>query len=77
VALAQKALDTVRRSVWQDMRRLDPAGAKRFKGSRWCLLKNPENLNDEQAATLRKLRRKGGEPWRAYGLQGSPAGHLC
>jgi transposase len=69
VALATKALDTVRRTVWQDMRRLDETAAKRFKGARWCLLKNPENLNDDQAATLRKLRRKGGELWRAYTLK--------
>jgi transposase len=69
VALATKALDTVRREVWNDMRRLDQAAAKRFKGARWSLLKNPQNLNDEQAATLRKLRRRGGDLWRAYTLK--------
>jgi transposase len=51
------------------MRRLDETAAHRFRGARWCLLKNPENLNDEQAVTLRKLRRKGGALWRAYGLK--------
>ena len=69
VALATKALDAVRRQHWQEMRRVDEQGAKRFKGARWCLLKNPENLNDEQAATLRRLRRHGGAVWRAYGLK--------
>ena len=69
VALATRALDTVRRQVWQDMRWTDEAAARRFKGARWCLLKNPENLNDEQAATLRKLRRRGGDLWRAYSLK--------
>lgn len=69
VALATKALDSVRRSVWQDMRRLDEAAAKRFKGARWVLLKNPTDLNDDQAATLRKLRRRGGDLWRAYTLK--------
>jgi transposase len=69
VALATKALDTVRRQAWQEMRRLDEAAAKRFKGARWSLLKNPENLNDDQAATLRKLRRRGGDLWRAYTLK--------
>jgi transposase len=69
VALATKALDTVRRQTWQEMRRVDEAAAKRFKGARWCLLKNPENLNDDQAATLRRLRRRGGELWRAYSLK--------
>ena len=69
VALATKALDTVRRQVWNDLRRLDPAAAKRFKGARWVLLKNPTDLNDDQAATLRKLRRRGGDLWRAYTLK--------
>ena len=69
VALATKALGTVRRGVWQDMRKLDEAAAKRFRGARWALLKNPANLDDEQAATLRKLKRKGGELWRAYTLK--------
>lgn len=70
VALATKALDTVRRQVWNELRRLpDQRAAKRFKGARWALLKNPEDLNDDQAATLRKLRRNGGELWRAYTLK--------
>jgi Transposase len=33
------------------------------------LLKNQADLTDEQAVTLRKLKRKGGELWRAYGLK--------
>jgi transposase len=69
VALATKALDTVRRQVWNDLRRLDQAAARRFKGARWALLKNPTDLNDDQAATLRKLRRRGGDLWRAYTLK--------
>jgi transposase len=51
------------------MRQVDASAAKRFKGARWCLLKNPENLNDDQAATLRRLRRHGGAVWRAYALK--------
>ena len=69
VALGTKALDTARRQHWQEMRRADAVAAKRFKGARWCLLKNPENLNDEQAATLRRLRRHGGAVWQAYSLK--------
>jgi transposase len=69
VALVTRALDTVRRQVWQDMRRLDEAAARRFKGARWALLKNPADLTDNQAATLRKLRRRGGDLWRAYTLK--------
>ena len=70
VQLATKALDKVRRQVWQELRRLpDQDAARRFKGARWALLKNPGDLTGDQAATLRKLKRKGGELWRAYALK--------
>ncbi len=45
VQLATKALDTVRRATWQELRRLpDQRMARRFKGARWALLKNPDDL---------------------------------
>ncbi len=70
VKLATDALDKVRRAVWQEMRALpDKDAAKKFKGARWALLKNPTDLTDEQGATLRKIKRKGGELWRAYALK--------
>ena len=69
VQLATTALDKIRRRASNDMRNVDPTRAKKFKGARWCLLKNPADLNDDQAATLRKLKRKGGELWRAYTLK--------
>ena len=46
VKLATDALDKVRRAVWQEIRALpDKTAAKRFKGARWALLKNPTDLN--------------------------------
>ncbi len=70
VKLVTDALDTVRRTTWNELRRLpDKAAAKKFKGARWCLLKRPDNLTDDQAATLRQLRRRGGDLWRAYSLK--------
>jgi transposase len=69
VQLVTAALDKVRREVWQEMRALDAEAARRFKGARWALLKNPTDLNDDQAVTLRRLRRKGGALWRAYALK--------
>ena len=52
------------------MRRLpDPHTAKMFKGARWALLKNPEDLTDTQTATLTAIRRNGGTMWRAYRLK--------
>ena len=67
VKLVTEALDTVRRVTWNELRALpDQAAAKKFKGARWALLKRPENLTDEQSA---KLRRRGGDLWRAYSLK--------
>jgi transposase len=70
VQLVTTALDKVRREVWRDLRRLpDHHAARRFKGARWALLKNPSDLTDDQAAPLRKLKRRGGDLWRAYALK--------
>ena len=70
VQLANQALDEVRRAYWNELRTLrDQQAAKRFKDSRWCLLKRPEKLTDEQAATLARIRAAGGEVWRAYQLK--------
>jgi transposase len=70
VALGNRALDDVRRAYWNELRQIgNRDAARRFKGARWSLLKAPENLNDEQASTLRRLRRAGGEVWRAYTLK--------
>ena len=72
VQLVTDALDVVRRVAWNELRQLpDQGAAKRFKGARWALLKRPENLTDDQSATLRKLRRRGGDVWRAYSLKES------
>jgi len=70
VQLATRALDKIRRRSWQAMRRLpDQTAAKRFFGARWALLKNPGDLTDDQAVTLRRLKRAGGQVWRAYTLK--------
>jgi transposase len=71
VKAATDALNKVRRSTWQEMRKVDQVKAKTFKGARWALLKNPTDLTDEQAATLRRLKRRGGELWRGYRLKES------
>ena len=70
VKLGTDALNTVRRDMWQQLRQLpDPDIARKFKGARWALLKNPEDLTDRQAATLIQIKRHGGALWRAYGLK--------
>jgi len=70
VALANRALDEVRRGYWNELRQAgDKTAARRFKDARWSLLKAPKNLNEKQAATLRRLKAAGGEVWRAYTLK--------
>jgi len=69
VKLVGEALDVERRKAWNELRATDPVKAKTFKGARWALLKRQHHLTDEQATTLRKLRRRGGDIWRAYTLK--------
>ena len=70
IKLVTDALDSVRRQVWQSARRYpDKAIAKKYKGARWALLKNPQDLTDDQGDTLKALRRNGGALWRAYQLK--------
>jgi transposase len=70
VKLVGDALDEVRRELWQQLRRLpDDRWAKDFKGSRWALLKNPEDLTDRQANQLARIRANRGGIWRAYEMK--------
>jgi len=70
VALATKALDEVRREHWNQLRHAgDRDAAKAFKDSRWSLLKNPEDLTDQQADTLAALHVAGGKIPRAWALK--------
>jgi transposase len=67
IKLVGDALDDVRREHWNQLRKLpDNKWAKSFKGARWSLLKNPEDLNETQTAQLRAIRRGGGAVWKAY-----------
>jgi transposase len=60
---------------WNELRALsDQDAAKRFKDSRWSLLKAPKNLTDKQAATLKRLKSAGGEAWRGYTLKEAARG---
>ena len=72
VQLATNALDAVRRAFWQKARELpDQSFAKKYKGNRWALLKNPGKLTDMQDATLKQMEEDGGELWEAYLLKES------
>jgi transposase len=72
VRLVGDALDEVRRDLWQQLRKLpDDRWAKAYKGSRWALLKNPEDLTASQATKLKAIKRSGGATWRAYEMKES------
>jgi transposase len=70
VKLVGDALDEVRRDLWQQLRRLpDDRWARDFKGARWALLKNPQDLTKRQATQLARIRRTRGGIWRAYEMK--------
>lgn len=67
VALANGALDRVRRDHWNHLRATaPPTVALTFKGARWALLRRPEDLKDSQQHQLAAIRRTGNAVWRAY-----------
>ena len=70
VALATKALDEVRREHWNELRHAGETGAaKQFKHDRWALVRNPDDLTDQQAATLAAIRTGGGKVPRAWAMK--------
>ena len=70
VALATKALDEVRREHRNELRRAgQAAAAKQSKHDRWAILKNPDELTDQQAATLAAICAGGGKLARAWAMK--------
>jgi len=70
VAWATKALDMVRREMWNELRRTGRAEqAATLKGSRWALVKNPSDLTGEQRTTLAGIATTNKALYRAYLLK--------
>lgn len=70
VQWATKALDEVRRSVWNELRRSgQKERAQTLKGSRWALWKNPEDLTTRQRESLARIERDNRPLFRAYLLK--------
>ncbi|MGH8303803.1 MAG: transposase [Steroidobacteraceae bacterium] len=68
--LATKALDEVRREHWNELRHAGQRdAAKTFKGDRWALLKNPDDLTDTQADALAEIQAIGGKVARAWTMK--------
>lgn len=70
VQWATKALDEVRREVWNAARRDgQKAVAKDLKNARYALWKNPEDLTERQGAKLASIARTNKRLYRAYLLK--------
>ena len=70
VQLATDALDDVRREVWNQARRAGQDQlARRLKGARYALWKNPENLTGRQQAKLAMIQQTNRRLYRAYLLK--------
>lgn len=68
VARANKAVETVRKQEWQNLRRAG-GEARWLKQTRWSVLKRPERLSDQQTETLAFLQRRNVRLYRAYLLK--------
>ncbi len=74
-AWGTKALDEVRREVWNAARRNGQnAVAKELKNARYDLWKNPQDLTERQAAKLASISETNQRLYRAYLLINSSAG---
>ena len=70
IGWATKALDEVRRAEWNTLRRNGgAAAAKEFKGLRWMLMRNWENLSPKQKGTIRDLERANKRSFRGWQLK--------
>lgn len=70
VQWATKALDKVRREVWNDLRAAaEPDAARALKHARWALWKNPEDLTATQKETLAWIPKLNRRLYRAYLLK--------
>ncbi len=70
VAWATTALDEVRRQLWRDAKRIGaPSLVTRIKGCRYALLKNPQNLTENQRVSLARVAAVNKSLYRAYLLK--------
>jgi transposase len=68
VALANRALDQLRRGLWRRLGKSKGSGAV-IKGTRWALLKDPAALTESQRGTLAFLAKLNSPLYRGYLLK--------
>lgn len=70
VQWATKAVDKVRRGLWNTLRaKGHTEAASDMKGTRWAVLKNPQDLTGEQRTTLSAISKTNNRLYRAYLLK--------
>jgi transposase len=70
VQWATNAVDTVRRGMWNTLRgQGHTRQASNLKGTRWVVLKNPQDLTGEQRTTLAAIAKTNNRLYRAYLLK--------
>lgn len=70
VQWATNAVDEVRRKLWNKIRRAGEASkASAMKGTRWALVKNPEDLTRKQRKKLKEIESDNQPLYRAYLLK--------
>ncbi len=68
VALCNRALDELRRALWNRLGKSRGSG-RMIKGTRWALLKNPAALTESQRGTLAFLAKLNSPLYRGYLLK--------
>jgi transposase len=74
IKLANEAINKVRRAVWNQTRSPDEprggtAASRWVKHTRWALLKDPDDLTDDQLDVLHRLRRSRSVLYRCWQLK--------
>lgn len=69
--LVSEALDKTRREEWSRLREVNEEEAKKVKGLRWPVLKNPWNLTPQQSDRISSLQQDNHRLYRAYLLKES------
>lgn len=70
VQWATNAVDEVRRKLWNKIRRAgEGSKASAMKGTRWALVKNPEDLTRKQRKKLKEIESDNQPLYRAYLLK--------
>jgi transposase len=70
VAWATKAVDKVRRGMWNTLRgEGNTAHASDLKATRWAVMKNPEDLTGDQRTTIAAIAKTNNRLYRAYLLK--------